>query len=278
MNSDRIILHDFITHHPADAARILEQLKIEETALFLKGIPLGLAADIFNHLERYTAVKCLEILGAERSVAIIEKLPLQIASVILRQVKKEFREETLSLISEEISIPLRRMLNYPSDSAGALADPLVLTFSDDISVKEALLSLQKHPEKATYYLYIVNRQQKLVGVLNMRELMLARPDALVPTVMHLKVERLSAELGFKAILDHSGWSEYHAMPVVDNKDTLIGVIRYKTIHQIKADSEKVRQPHHALAASVALGELYKIGITGLIRSATAQIEYHSKEK
>ena len=108
--------------------------------------------------------------------------------------------------------------------------------------------------------------------------MLSRPDALVSTVMHMKVERLSAELGLNAILDHSGWIEYHAMPVVDNKDTLIGVIRYKTIRQIKVDSEKVHQPHHALAASVALGELYKIGITGLIRSATAQIEHHAKEK
>jgi magnesium transporter len=223
-------------------------------------------------------VKCLEILGTEQSAAIIEKLPLQVISVLLRQVQKEFREEMLRIVSKEISIPLRRMLHYPSESAGALADPLVLTFFDDSTVKEALRSLQKHPEKAIYYLYTVNRQHMLVGVFNMRELMLARSDALVSSVVHRKVDCLSADLGFKAILDHPGWIQYHAMPVVDNKDTLIGVIRYKTIHHIKADREKVLPPHRALAASVALGELYKIGITGLIRSAAAQIEQHSKEK
>jgi Mg/Co/Ni transporter MgtE len=85
MNTDRIILDNFITHHPIDAARILERLKIEETALFLKEIPGSLAVVILNQLETYTAVKCLEILGAEKSATFVEKLPLQVVSVFLRQ-------------------------------------------------------------------------------------------------------------------------------------------------------------------------------------------------
>lgn len=275
MNTDRIILDNFIIRHPEDAARILERLKIEETALFLKEIPSELAVSIFKQLERYTAMKCLEILGAEQSATIVEKLPLQVVSVFLRRVNMELREAILILVSEEISLPLRRMLNYPADSAGALADPLVLTLPEDITIKEALQRVQKRPEKAIYYLYIVNRDQALTGVINMRELMLARPGDPLSAVMHTKVSRLSAELNFQAILNHPGWQEYHALPVVEENDVLLGAIRYETLRRIERESKKSRQQRQAIAASNALGELYQIGLSGLIRSATTPLKERS---
>lgn len=272
MNTERIILDNFITRHPADAARILERLNIEETALFLKEIPAGLAVGIFKQLERYSAVKCLEMLGAEQSAAIVERLPLQVVSVFLRRVKEELREAILGLVSEEISTPLRRMLNYPADSAGALADPLVFTLPEDITIKEALQRVQKRPEKAIYYLYIVNRNQALTGVINMRELMLARPGDQLSAVMHTKVARLSAGLNFEAILNHPGWQEYHALPVVEEGDILLGAIRYETLRRIERESKKSRFPRQAIIASNALGELYQIGLSGLIRSATTPLK------
>lgn len=278
MNSERIILENFITHHPADAARILERLKIEETALFLKEIPGDLAVGIFNQLERYTAVKCLEMLDAEQAKVIVERLPLQVVSVFLRRIKKELREAILSLASQEISIPLRRMLSYPADSAGALGDPLVLTLPDDITVKEALQRVKKRLEGALYYLYIVNRNQALSGVINMRELMLARPGDQLSSVMHTKVACLSAELNFQAILNHPGWQEYHALPVVEESGILLGAIRYETLRRIERESRKNRLPRQAIAASNALGELYQIGFSGLIRSATTPIKDRSGEK
>ncbi|KAA3612614.1 MAG: magnesium transporter [Calditrichaeota bacterium] len=278
MKSDQAILHTFITQHPADAALILERLKIEEIVLFLKEIPNEQAVAIFNYLERNSAVKCLEMLSAEQSAAIIENLPMQIASVFLRQVRSELREAILIGIPQEISIPIKRMLSFPPDSAGALADPFVLTLPDNSTVKEALRTLKKYPEKSIFYLYIINRQQKLVGVLNMRELMLARSNELVSIVMNKNLVQLNAELGFQAILSHKAWNEYHALPVVDSDGILLGMIRYKSLNQIKNEGEKNRQPHHSLAASLALGELYKIGFSGLIRSAAEPLKRRSEEK
>jgi len=276
MNSDRIILDKFITHHPADAARILERLPIEETAAFLKEIPSDLSVAIFNQLERYTAVKSLELIGPEQAAAIVEKLPLQVVAIFLRRLNKELRTEILRLVSEESSTLLRRMLNYPADSAGALADPLVLTVPEDLAIKEALQRVQKRPQKALYYLYIINRNQILTGVLTLRELMLAPPGEHLSRVMHPSVERLSADLDFQAILNHPAWQEFHALPVVDNTGVLLGAIDYETLRRIEKGGKRKRLPRHALNASVALGELYKIGVSGLVRSATIPLKDRSE--
>ncbi|KAA3662106.1 MAG: magnesium transporter [Calditrichaeota bacterium] len=276
MSSDRIILENFITHHAADAARILEQLRIDETVAFLQEIPNELAMAIFNHLEHYTAVKSLELIGPEKSAAIVEKLPLQVVSVFLRRLNPELRKAILNLVTEKIAVPLRRLLGYPAESAGALADPLVLALPEDISIKEALRRVQKRPEKALYYLYILSRDHILTGVLTLRELMLARPTATISSVMHRSVVRLSAELDFGAILNHPAWQDKHALPVVDKSGILLGAIDYKTLRRIEKGSERKRLPQHALNASIALGELYTIGLSGLVRSATVPLKDRSE--
>ncbi len=275
MNSDRIIVESFIRHHPADAARILERQKSEEIAVLLQEIHVSLAVDTFSHLERYTAVRCLQIIDPTRAAAIVERLPLQIGSIFLRQVNKEVREAILRLVAEEVSIPLSRMLHYPQDRAGALADPKVLTLPDDLTIKEALQRVQERPENAIYYLYIVSRNQELTGVITLRELMLARPGDPLPTVMSTSVDRLSADLDFQAILNHPAWQQYHALPVVDNIGILIGAIHYETLRRIEKDNKKSILPRHAQTTSAALGELYKIGLYGFVRSTTTPLKHNS---
>ena len=277
MNTDQILLENFIVDHPLDAARILEQRDIEEIAVFLKEIPGSMAAVILDQFESYTAVKCLEKIGAEQSVTIVEKLPFQVTSVFLRQVSGDFREEILSNLSPEISIPLRRILSYTEDNAAALANPLIFSLPQDISVDEALQRVQKHAENVYYYLYIVNRNQVLTGVLSLRELMLARPKARLSEVMHTEISYLPADMKHQAILNHPGWQRYHAMPVVGDEGVLWGVIDYEQLKYIESVIKKTILPRQAIAASKALGELYQIGFSGLIRSATTPFKDRSVE-
>ena len=278
MNSDKIVINKFIENHPMEAVRLLERLKIEDIVLLLKEISTDHAVIIFKQLERITAAKCMETLGAEKSAAIIEKLPLQIVSVFLRQTEVEVREAIVAATSEEISVPLRRLLSYPADSAGALADPLVLSLPDDISIREAQRRILKSPEKTIYYLYVVKRDHVLSGVINLRELMLAEPAEQLTAVLHPNVARLSAELNFQAILNHPGWQEYHTLPVVEQNDIFLGAIRYETLRRIERESKKSRLPRQVVTAGNALGELYQIGISGLLRGATIPFKDLSDEK
>ena len=276
-NNDMVILAHFIEHHPSDVARILERLKIEDTVSLLKEIPVDHTVTVFQKLDRFTALKCLENLGTEKSAGIIETLPFGIASILLRQVNEELREAILGKLSDTVSLPLRRTLIYPANSAGALTDPMVLSLPDDITIKEAQRRVLKYPEKTIYYLYVVTREEILCGVINLRELMLAQPADQLKTVMNKDVTRLSAELTFQAILDHPGWQEYHTLPVVEKNDLFLGAIRYEMLKRIERESKRSRLPRQVIAAGNALGELYQIGLSGLLKSASISYQDSHEE-
>jgi magnesium transporter len=272
MQMDDFILEHYISNHSDDVARFLEQYTLDEVASFLEGIQERLAVKIFKQLESLTSIKCLEKFSTEKAANILKELPLIVTSVFLRKMKKELREKVIQLIPKEKSIQISRLLRYPEDSAGGLADPQLLTILEDLTIKEALQRLTKFPESAIYYLYVVNRNHELKGVINLRELMLSEPTDNISVKMQKNIVRLSAGLNFKAVINHPGWQKFHALPVVSGSGILIGVIHYKILKQLEITSRKTRLPRQAIAAGNALGELFQIGLSGLISSATKPLK------
>jgi Mg/Co/Ni transporter MgtE len=107
--------------------------------------------------------------------------------------------------------------------------------------------------------------------------MLARPGAKLSEVMHTEISYLPADLHYQAILNHPGWQAYHAMPVVGDAGVLWGVIDYDQLRYIESMIKQKILPRQAIAASKALGELYQIGFSALIRSATTPFKSHPLE-
>jgi len=278
MNSDWILLENFIRNHPLEAARILERQGLEETASLFSELPVELATSLLKKMQSSTAVKCLELMPILDSAKILEKLPLDIVALFLRQVANTRREEILSKISEEIASLLRTMLLYPENSAGALADPLIFSLPEDITVEEALDRIRARPGTAIYYVYIVNRENILRGVINLRELMLAKSHAKLSGVMQTNVAALPAEFNLQAIINFPSWKNYHALPVVSASGLLLGAIRYETLRQIESEVKSRRLPRQVVAAGSALGELFQIGLSGLIQSATTKFIEPSREE
>jgi magnesium transporter len=272
MNTDLIILDKFISEYPKDAARILEHLSIEDTVLFLQEIPENLALHILNNFELFTAIKCLKLMGNEKSAMFLGKISNQVVSGFLRQINPEARKTILSMVPKDFSTLIQKLINYPQDSAGALADPNVLSLPDDITVKQALDRVLKNLKNTIYYIYILNREKVLVGVTNLRDLMSSKPESNLSSVMQTKVLSVLPELHYLAIMNHPGWQKYHTLPVVEESGFFLGVIRYEVLKNIERESRKNRQPQQAVKASNALGELYQIGLSGLIRSAARRFK------
>ncbi len=267
MNSDLIILEKFISSHPAQAAAILEHLRIEDVATFIEEIPQNLALQVLNKFELFTATRCLKQLGIEKSAQFLEKISPQVASSFLRQINPDSRIEIFNLVSKDFAALIEKIIKYPVESAGALADPKVLSIPDDITVEQSIKRVQLHKQNTTYYIYVLNREKSIVGVTNLRDLMFSDPGAKISNVMKSKVLSVLPELHYLAVLSHPAWKRYHTLPVVDRSGFFLGVIRYDILRKIEEDSKKTRVPKQAVAASNALGELYQIGLSGLIKSA-----------
>jgi magnesium transporter len=225
----------FLEDHPDESARLLEALAPDAATALLAHAPPGLAADVLRRMVPSFAVGCLERLPREQAAPVIEALPLGAAAGLLRRIEAEPQSALLRGLSESTGAALARLLAYPEDSAGGRMDPRVFTLPEDIRVAEAVERLRARPEYAMYYLYVVDREQRLVGVLNYRDLLLASDEATLRSVMRSPVVHLRATARGDALLAEPAWRVYLALPVVDADGILVGVVRSEALRDLEWD-------------------------------------------
>lgn len=271
MDTDRVLSQSFVEAHPTDAAAILERLKPQETAAYLDLLPTRECALVLECMVSPYAAECLVHLSPQRFALAIEALPLDTAAALLRRLEPAPQERLLNQAPPDVANLLRRLLRYPEASAGALMDPRTLALPEDITAHEGLMRVRRAPRHALYYLYVVDRQQKLVGVLNLRELMLATPRALLASVMQREVATIPASADRLVILEHPAWRDVHALPVVDDHGILLGVLRYETLRELEGKSQADTAAAGAISTVLNLGELCWVALAGVLTDLSTSI-------
>jgi magnesium transporter len=256
------LVRRFIETHPVDAARVMERFAGEPTSAVLHDVPLERIAPVVAAMSDHVAAECVSAMEPARGAAVLKALDLDQVSALLRRVTGTKRDLLLDQMSPDLAAQLRRVLAFPPGSAGALMDPKVLSVPETLTAAEALEHVRAAPHLAIYYLYIYDEESRLSGVVNLRELMLAAPETPLTEMMATGVDRLAATADRKAILVHPGWTEYHALPVVDEGGRFVGALRYETLRRLEGQA-RTEVPSASLAAS--LGELYWVGLSGILR-------------
>ncbi len=271
METERQLAQTFSQDHPVDAARILERLSPPDASAYLAEVPPRVVANILERMVPANAADCLTHLSAARFAQVIGAFPLDRAAALLRRVDAKDQQRLLAEAPAAVAPLLRRMLGYPENSAGALMDPRALALPEDIIVSEALARVRRAPRHTLYYLYVVNRSGILVGVLNLRELMLATGKNPLSSVMRREVVTISPLANSAAILEHPGWQNVHALPVVDNQGVLLGALRYETLRQLEGKGDLPTPAGGALSTMLTLGELCWVGLAGVLTDLTTSI-------
>lgn len=261
MNADERLAFAFLKAHPEDAARLIERGDAADAAAVLASVAPAVGAQVYSAIGPTPAAACAAALSNEALAALVAQLPLDAAGVAMRRVAASRREAVLALLDDERSEHLRRILNYPDNSAGSLADPLVLALADDISVADAQRRLRGSRLHLYYYVYIVTRDGTLVGAINMAELMAARPKDALSSVMRREVVRLDAHTDLATVGAHPAWRDFDALPVVDSRGRFVGAIRHKIVRQMSWETGRP-----LMATIVELSELYWVGLSGILSS------------
>ena len=271
MEAAKQLARNFTQAHSSDAALILERLTPETAARYVEGLPPRLGAGLLQRMVPAFGAQCVACLSAVPFEQIIAALPLDRAAGLLRRLDSEQQERLLQQAPTGLAALLGRLLRHPENCAAALLDPRVLALPQDITVSEALARVRQLPSQALYYLYVIDREQKLVGVLNLRELMLAAPKIPLTAVMHREVSAVTALADRSAILDHPGWHQVHALPVVDDHGIFLGVLRYETLRRLESESRSTPPTGDALSAVLTLGELCWVGLASVLTDLTTSV-------
>jgi magnesium transporter len=258
----------FLEARPARAALALEQMPRAQAVAVLRAAPARPAAGVVREMTPPHAAALVGELAVEAAAAVLAELPVDHAAAVLRALGDSSRDQLVAALTAVSREPFARLLQYPVGTAGASMDPSVFQVTDEVLVVDARSRLREAARDLLYYVYIVDRQQRLVGVLDIPELMLARPRDPVSATMHRDPERLPAWMPVAQVREHPGWHSYHAMPVVDDEQRLLGAIRYQTLRQLERDA-KVQGPDPATLTARALGELFQVGTNGLVAGVAA---------
>jgi magnesium transporter len=267
MDIETRIAGDLLRAHPIDAAQALERLPAREVGALLEKVETEIGGGILRRMTPLLAGAVLSELDAEKAPEIVARLPVEVAALSLRVMDPSLREKILAALPGPRSRALASLLRFPDGTAGSLMDPEVLALPQDLTAREALARVREAAGSARYNLYIVDRDQTLVGVINLHELLMARPGDRLSSLMQTTVHRLSARADRHAIVSNPGWREVHALPVVDERGVYLGAIRYRTLRAVEEQLRGTRTEEGVTAR--ALGGLLRAGAAAMLEAVVA---------
>jgi magnesium transporter len=220
------MLCTFVQNHREDAARAFESLELGEAVGLLKGLPVDVAASLLERANPHIAAQVLEMMDVPHTCQLTSKLPLRTSAAVLHQMRESRYEEILTSLADSTARPLRALARYAEETAGAIMEPRVAALAIDLTVHQAIAAIRKAPREAIPYLYVTQRDGKLIGVLNMRDLLLAAPrDPIEPLVNH-QVVSVADTMDRGKVVELMQQRRFLALPVVDYEGRLIGVVKH----------------------------------------------------
>ena len=255
------LANQFADIHPDEAAQILEKMSLHDVSDYLMNLSPQSAAKVLGQMLPASGGAILADLPIETRNLFLDNLPHSTAALLLRSMDPTQQMAVLESLSVKLSNVLRLLLVYPAETAGALMDPRVSAWPKDMKAAEAMDRMRIMPQRMVDYLYIVNRNNELIGVMSYWELTVAESDRSLASLMHPHVDHLLATATKQSILAQPAWRRFHSMPVTDEHSNFVGVIRYKTLRQLEGEAvPELQNPIHTF---LALGELCWTGMTAV---------------
>ncbi len=259
----------FLEDHPDRAAAALERWDPAEIAHAVDRSSAAHAGALLRRLSPRHATATLMSLEPRRAAQLLVAIEVDVAARLLRRLDEARQTTLLGAMDRLRARALRSLLRFPEDSAGAWMDPEALAVHQDVTAREALQQVRRSASFARYNLYVIDRDQRLVGVLNLRELLLARAREPLSDRMVLDPERLLASADRSEILAHPGWQKVSSLPVVDDAGAYLGAIRYRTLRELEAQLLTTGRDEDA---STALSQLFLAGAGAFVEALTGPAE------
>ena len=220
------------TLNPADIAECMEDLlddgeiAEEELPRIFRLLPKELASDTFTEMdpefqekliEAFSDKELAELMGdmfLDDTVDVIEEMPANVVKRILKNVDSETRKS------------INQVLNYPEDSAGSIMTIEYVDLRPSMTVREAFARIrQTGVDKETIYIcYIIGPTRKLLGLVSVRELLLADDDTVLRDIMETNIISVSTQDDREDVANLFAKYSFGALPVVDKENRLVGIV------------------------------------------------------
>lgn len=217
----------FEVTHPSDFGAVLEKIDIERARELFEQMPKDRRPDILDELTPARSVRLLEDHPEAEVVALLEEMPPDDAADIFLTFEQERQEHLLSQIDDdEFRQNLIDLISYPSDSAGGIMTTEYIAVNEEMTVREAMEAARRRADEAEMfnYLYALDEDNRLSGVLAMRDLLQANETDEIREVSVRDVITVHIDDDQEEVAKKLDRYNLMALPVVDHQGHMRGII------------------------------------------------------
>ena len=242
--------------HPATVAEFSEGLDDAELWRMLDAVPVERQAEIFPYFPLARQVRLVEAADRAHLGPLLEWMAADNRDDLLRELDPALVEEILPLVAKAERHDIRMLLSCPEGSAGSLMTTEYASLSADITAGEAITRLrsQAPDSESIYSVYVLDPERKLVGSASLRDLILAKPTALVSDLMQRDVIAVRVDDPSDVAVDTLARYDFLAVPVVDDQNRLVGIVTHDDV--LDAVRQEATDEAQRSAAIAPLGESY----------------------
>jgi magnesium transporter len=239
-----------------DALALLEDLPESELSRLFHILGDEALAEVLSRLDDRDAADILERMSAAQAADILEEIDPDDATDIISEVEPQFHDTILVAMEPEEAAELRELMAYPPDSAGGIMTPAFVAISPNLRADQAVAALRRVAEEAetVNYVYVLDPDERLLGVLSLHRLVLTRPDTPVrdlmfPNLITVPVDA-DQEVAARLLTEH----DLLALPVVESDGRLVGIITSDDVHDVL--EQEATEDIERLGGSAPLDEPY----------------------
>lgn len=222
----------WLEKHPDELARIVEGLAEEEIQQIFKAMTPKEITAVVHYMNPHRVAAILKVIPSDKITPVLELLPVKKVFLIFQQLDETDRTQLNNTLTPPVLKQIQKLSAYPPNSVGPLMDPHVTTLRQEQTVREVIRQvyrLYKAKPEALYYLYVTDQEDHLLGVVSIRDLLVADPTATMDKIMNAQMFTLRPEQDQEEVATLVQKYDYVAIPVVDNDNHLLGVVDYDDI-------------------------------------------------
>jgi magnesium transporter len=237
---------------PPDIADLLESLNDEERLILFRLLPTELAAQVFIELQREVQAHLVKNLSGEKMKEILLEVPPDDRTELFEELPGEVVSQLINLLPPEERKEALELLGYPKDSVGRLMTPDYVKVKEHWTVKQSLEHIRKFGRDAETIniLYVVDEEERLIGEVHLRKLVLAEPSQKISEIMEKDFVAIEVYQDQEEAAKMMGRYDLIALPVVDKRGILLGIVTVDDILDVY--EEEATEDLHKRAGVIPL--------------------------
>jgi len=262
-NDDKKLSNSFVEIHHADIAEILEELDFTNATYIIKLLDSEKTSDVLMELDDDYREKILKNLSAKEIAEEVEELDTDDATDIISELPEDRQEKVISKIEDkDHKADIKELLKYDEDSAGGLMAKELVKVNENWSVTRCVKEMRSQASEVTrvHSVYVVDNNDKLLGRLSLKDLLVATPKSNIKSIYISKVDFVNVNDSGEHVASIMQKYDLGAIPVIDNNHVLLGRITIDDIVDlIKEEAEKDYQLAAGITQDVDVDDsIYKL--------------------